>query len=97
MAKIFFIVAVLLAFAAYAYAAIPSNCLPCPNECSIICKNINRDICRVNECKVPNSPSTNLDRYNLVFRIIPCTNLEDMQAMYCSGDKLPDGFDVLPA
>jgi hypothetical protein len=89
-----FLVAVALEAAA---AAIPSNCLPCPDECSIICKNLNKDICRVMECITPNSPSTNINDYRLVLKLLPCPNLQAMHDQFCVAGKAPDGVDVVPA
>lgn len=97
MVKIFFVVAVLLAFAAYAYAAIPSNCKPCTDECNIVCKNLNKDICRFNQCKVPNSPSTDLDDYTLVYKIVPCTMETYQTGIICASEKLPEGIEIIPA
>jgi hypothetical protein len=88
---------VLVAVMASTYAAIPSNCKPCNDECNIICKNLNKDICRVNQCKVPNSPSTNLDDYELVYKIVPCTMDTFQNGIVCMGEKLPDGIEMIPA
>lgn len=87
----------LVALVASTHAAIPSNCLPCPDECSIICKNLGKDICRVMECNTPNSPSTNIDNYHLVLKLLPCPNLQTMHDQFCASGKAPDGTDVEPA
>lgn len=80
-----------LVVAATVVAAIPENCLPCPDDYNIICKNPNRDRCRI--LQSISGGTAVIEDYTLSY-VIECKRLKPTQERICFTGKMLNLTDI---
>lgn len=81
-----------LVVAAAVVAAIPENCLPCPDDYNIICKNPNRDRCRI--LQSTNGGTDVIEDYTLSYVIECKQRLRPTQERICFTGKALNLTDI---